>query len=121
VAKPVMLDKNREYGEVMGGSGPRYEQDGKLFDVAGKLYVAPPRKVEDDEAIDPLVRLQVLKEQLQAALDENEKLRQELAKVVVLDDEGDGFPDLPGSGSAETSETSETSEVDEQLAKQGVL
>ncbi len=30
------LDRNRHYGEILGGDGPaRYEQDGVLFDVHG--------------------------------------------------------------------------------------
>ena len=30
------LDKSRDYGEVLGGSSARYEQDGALFSADGK-------------------------------------------------------------------------------------
>jgi len=135
MAKVVMLDRKREFGQVIGAGGPRFEQDGKLFDVAGKLYVAPPSVPDLDESADP-------KEQLKQAVNTIEALKQELivayeeiarlqnAVVTNVDDTEDGFPDLPGTPPAYPPEypcpdgvviVPATSEVDQQLAAQGVL
>lgn len=137
MAKVVMLDRKREFGQVIGAGGPRFEQDGKLFDVAGRLYVAPPSVPDLDESADP-------KEQLKQAVHTIETLKQELivayeeiarlqsAVVTDIDDTGDGFPDLPGTSSPSDTPVGDvvadvvadvpaTSEVDQQLAAQGVL
>lgn len=34
------LDRNRDYGEVLGGGVARFEQDGALFDADGKKLKA---------------------------------------------------------------------------------
>jgi len=41
----LILDKTKSYGTVIGHAVARYEQDGKLFDVSGKLIEQDPPPV----------------------------------------------------------------------------
>lgn len=50
----MKLDKNKSYGEVIGISQARFEQDGVLFDALGDEIKSDKRKVSkpDSEASD---------------------------------------------------------------------
>ena len=50
--KPAVLDRTKPYGEVYGIHHAKYEQDGKLFNAAGKEIVDEAEAVVEDAEAD---------------------------------------------------------------------